>query len=107
MKNMNSAATQSAPDRPHEESVVELLRSDSVFRAQYLNDVFADGDKEEILVALRRVAEAFGMARVAEKAHLNPTSLYRTLSPAGNPELANFLAILSAVGLKMQVSANT
>ena len=92
-----------SPSRPHEESVIELLRNSGEFRAQYLNDVLADGDKEEILLALRRIAESFGMATVAEKAHLNPTSLYRTLSPAGNPELASLLAILAAVGLKMQV----
>lgn len=91
------------PSRPHEESVIELLRDNAEFRTEYLNDVLADGNKDEILLALRRVAEAFGMARVAENAHLNPTSLYRSLSPAGNPELASLLAILSAVGLKMQV----
>ena len=103
MDTLSNDAVKHAPSRPHEESVVELLRNDAEFRTQYLNDVLADGDKEEILVAIRRVAEAFGMARVAESAHLNPTSLYKTLSPAGNPELASLLAIFSAVGLKMQV----
>lgn len=45
------------------------------------------------------------VARVAESAHLNPTSLYRTLSLSGNLGLASLLAIFSAVGLKIQVQA--
>lgn len=105
MSMLNSKPQSPPLSRPHEESVIELLRENAEFRTEYLNNVLADGDREEILLAMRRIAEAFGMARVAESAHLNPTSLYRTLSPSGNPELASLLAIFSAVGLKMQVQA--
>lgn len=105
MSTVNSKPQSFPLSRPHEESVIELLRENAEFRTKYLNDVLADGNREEILLAMRRIAEAFGMARVAESTHLNPTSLYRTLSPNGNPELASLLAIFSAVGLKMQVQA--
>lgn len=105
MSMLNSKPQSPPLSRAHEESVIELLRENAEFRTEYLNNVLADGDREEILLAMRRIAEAFGMARVAESAHLNPTSLYRTLSPNGNPELASLLAIFSAVGLKMQVQA--
>jgi DNA-binding phage protein len=40
---------------------------------------------------------------VAEKANLNPTQLYRTLSEQGNPELHSLSAILKAMGLRLAV----
>ena len=50
------------------------------------------------------MAEAFGgVPAVAEQAHLNPTQLYRTLSPEGNPALRNFSAILKAMGMRLSV----
>lgn len=54
----------------------------------------------ELLIALRQMAKAFGgMQVVAEKAQLNPTQLYRTLSAEGNPELTSISAILRAMGM--------
>ena len=40
---------------------------------------------------------------MAEKANLNPTQLYRTLSEEGNPELTSLTAILKAMGLRLTV----
>jgi len=40
---------------------------------------------------------------VAEQAHLNPTQLYRTLSPKGNPALNSLTAILKTMGLRLAV----
>ena len=44
-----------------------------------------------------------GIPVLAEKAHLNPKQLYRTLSPTGNPELRSLSAILGALGLLLAV----
>ena len=55
--------------------------------------------------ALRRIAEAFGVKDVAEAAHLNPKTIYRTLSPSGNPELKSFQAILGAMGMRLAVTS--
>jgi len=53
---------------------------------------------------LRRVATAFGgVGQVAEAADLNATTLYRTLSRRGNPELKSLTAILKAMGLRIAV----
>jgi DNA-binding phage protein len=50
------------------------------------------------------MTKAFGgVQSVAEKANLNPTQLYRTLSEAGNPELRSLSAILKAMGLRLAV----
>jgi DNA-binding phage protein len=43
--------------------------------------VHEDGDEQELMVALRQVAEAFdGVPKLADKTKLNATTLYRTLS---------------------------
>ena len=40
---------------------------------------------------------------IAEKAHLNATQLYRTLSAEGNPELRSLTAVLKAMGMRLAV----
>ncbi|GAB3627309.1 hypothetical protein GCM10027419_21600 [Pandoraea terrae] len=57
-----------------------------------------------MLVALRQMTRAFGgVQAVAAQAQLNPTQLYRTLSPKGNPGLSSLSAILKAMGLRLSV----
>ena len=52
----------------------------------------------------RMCQKAFGgVGKVAGKADLNATSLYRALGPGGNPELKSLRAILDAMGLKLSV----
>ena len=62
------------------------------------------GDQEDLMLALRMVASAFGMKDVADAVRLNAKTLYRTLLPAGNPELRSFQAILGALGLRLAVT---
>jgi probable addiction module antidote protein len=90
--------------RSHEDATVESLRRDPSFAADYLNDVLVDGDEKELMMALRRVAEAFGgISKLASKTRLNATTLYRTLSPRGNPELKSMNSMLKAMGLRLAV----
>ncbi len=90
--------------RPHDEAMSELYRSDPALALEVINDILADGDQAELLTVLRQLALAFGgVQAVAEQAHLNPTQLYRTLSPQGNPALNSLTAILKAMGLRLAV----
>lgn len=90
--------------RSHEEASIESFRRDPRFAAEYLNAVLEDGDQEELMLALRRIASAFGgVAGIAQAAELNATTLYRTLSQRGNPELRSLTAILKALGLRIAV----
>ncbi len=94
----------SPPSRNHEIATVESFRQDPQFAAEYLNAVLADGDQEELLLAIRRMAEAFGgVPKLAAKVELNATTLYRTLSPKGNPALKSLMAILHAMGMQLAV----
>jgi len=84
--------------------VVELLREDPQLAAEMLNGILEDGDQSELLTVLRQMAKAFGgVPKVAGQAHLNPTQLYRTLSPAGNPAISSLSAILKVMGLRLAV----
>ena len=95
---------QHKPYRDHEEAFIESLRKDPQFGAEYLNAVLEDGDQKELMLALRRIAEAFGgVSKLAEQAELNATTLYRTLSPQGNPELKSLTSILKAIGMRIAV----
>lgn len=92
------------PYMAHEDATIESFRKDPAYAAEYLNAVLEDGSQEELLLALRRIAEAFGMKQIAGEARLNVNTLYRTLSPAGNPELRSFQAILGAMGMRLAVT---
>jgi probable addiction module antidote protein len=70
--------------------------------AEYVNAASEDSE-EMFLIALRDVAEARQMARVANEAGVAREALYRMLSEEGNPRLNTLWAILNAVGLHIQV----
>jgi probable addiction module antidote protein len=91
-------------DRTHDEAMAELFKEDPSYALELLNVILEDGEQGELLVALRQMTKAFGgVQTVAEKANLNPTQLYRTLSEHGNPELRSLSAILKAMGLRLAV----
>jgi probable addiction module antidote protein len=91
-------------DRNHDEAMAEEFKQDPAYTLELLNEILADGEQGELLIALRQMAKAFGgVQSVAEKANLNPTQLYRTLSEEGNPELRSLSAILKAMGLRLAV----
>jgi len=90
--------------RGHEEATAESFRKDPVFAAEYLTTVLAEGNQEELMVALRRIAQAFGgVPKLAERTKLNATTLYRTLSRQGNPELRSMTTLLKALGMRLAV----
>jgi probable addiction module antidote protein len=90
--------------RSHDDATVESFRRDRKFAAAYLDQVLADGDQEELMLALRRLSAAFGgVPGLAQQAGLNATTLYRTLSGSGNPELRTLQALLAAMGLRLSV----
>ncbi len=73
----------------------------------YLEAAFEDGDPGLIAAALGDVARAKGMTKVAADAGLGRESLYKALSPDGNPELATVLKVMQALGLRLHASTTT
>ena len=72
----------------------------------YLEAAFEDGDPTLIAAALGDIARARGMTEVAAEAGLGRESLYKALSPNGNPEFATMLKVMHALGLRMHASAD-
>lgn len=71
--------------------------------AAYLEAALDDGDLALILAALGDIARAKGMTQIAREADLGRESLYKSLSPSGNPEFATILKVVSALGLRLHV----
>ncbi len=89
----------------HDEALVRELRADPTFAAEYLQAAMEDTEEPAVLlIALRRISEAYGMADVAKAAGIKRESLYRALSPKGNPTLKTLTAVLKAVGLRLAVA---
>lgn len=73
--------------------------------ALYLEAAFEDGDPALIAAALGDAARARGMTKVAAEAGLGRESLYKALSPGGNPEFATVLKVMRALGLRLRPTA--
>lgn len=90
--------------KSHDDAVITMLREDPDMAIDYLRTAFDELDEEggetTLLMALRHVVKAQGgMAVVAERAKLSRESLYRALSPKGNPTLRTMTAVIKATGL--------
>jgi len=90
----------------HDESVVRRIRRDPKFAAAYLKAALDDAHEPgTLLIALRHLAQAQGISKVAKAAGIERESLYRALSFRGNPRLSTLVAVTKAIGLKLTVEA--
>ena len=86
--------------------MIQLIREDPNFAAEYLKAALEDTDEPRVLlIALRHIVLARGIARVAKAAGVERESLYRALSAKGNPRLSTLIAVARAVGLKLTLKA--
>lgn len=97
-----------AASASHEDWVLDTLRADPEFAVEYLKQAMAEMNEPDgrgaALLALRQIAESCGgIAKVAEAAGVQRESLYRALSPKGNPTLNTLLAVLKSVGMRLSV----
>lgn len=86
--------------RPWELTRAEFLIDPEV-AASYIQEAEEEGS--DVIQALRHVAEAHGIAKVAKRAGIRRETLYKMLSEDGNPTLENFNLIISALGLKTTI----
>jgi probable addiction module antidote protein len=69
--------------------------------AAYLQAALEDGDPALVIHALGNIARARGMSQIARETGLRRESLYKALSPDGNPEFATVLKVVQALGIKL------
>ncbi len=72
--------------------------------AAYLEAAFEEGDASLIAAVLGDIARAKGMTQIAKETGLGRESLYKALSPEGNPEFSTILKVVGALGMKLHAT---
>ncbi len=83
--------------------VVDYLKTDEDM-VDYLEAAMEDGNPVVIATAIGNIARAKGMTQIARKAGIGRVSLYKALSPEGNPEFATVLKVVKALGLRLHAT---
>lgn len=69
--------------------------------AAYLQAALEEGDPALVIHALGNIARARGMSQIARDTGLRRESLYKALSPHGNPEFATILKVVQSLGIEL------
>lgn len=85
--------------------IVESLDNDERIAA-YLEAALEENDAPLIASALGDIARAKGMSEIARQTGLGRESLYKALSPEGNPEFSTVLKVIRALGLRLHASTD-
>ena len=73
------------------------------YSKEYLNAALGDDDRRVFLIALRDVAEAHGMSRLAARTRISREHFYRMLSKSGNPQWDTLRKILDQIGFRVML----
>ena len=73
--------------------------------AAYLDAALEEGDPALVAATLGDIARARGMSGIAKETGLGRESLYKALSPEGNPEISTVLKVIKALGLRLHATA--
>jgi probable addiction module antidote protein len=92
-----------APRDVSYDDTLAIILKDPIEAAAYIEAVMELDEPATLLVALRHVAKAHGMAEVARRADMGDKTLFRALSEDGNPTLSTISKVLHAVGLRLSV----
>jgi probable addiction module antidote protein len=88
--------------KDYQKYLIESLKEPAE-AVEYLNASLEEAREtpELFLVALRNVAEAHGISRLAKKTKLNREYLYTMLSKSGNPRYQSLIKLLQAMGIRL------
>lgn len=90
------------PYKSYDKYLAKSLK-DPVEAAAYLNAALEENDPAVFLVAFYNVAQAHGIKKIADAAHLHRVSLNKMFSRKGNPELKSLLKVFAASHLRIRV----
>jgi probable addiction module antidote protein len=71
--------------------------------AEYLTAALEHPDPDAFLVAVRDIAKARGITKVAAEAGLGRESLYKALKPGAQPRFDTVRRLIEALGVKLDV----
>lgn len=72
--------------------------------AEYLTAALENPDPDAFLVAVRDVAKAQGISKVASNAGLGRESLYKALKAGAHPRFDTVCRLLNALGVKLDIT---
>ncbi|MCL6262159.1 addiction module antidote protein [Craterilacuibacter sp. RT1T] len=72
--------------------------------AEYLNAALEDGNPDMLLLAVRDIARARGMAQLAKDSGMGRESLYKALMPGAKPRYDTMLKLLRALGVQLHAT---
>ncbi len=81
--------------------IADYLDSKKAIR-EYLTQVLADGDTDELLRALGHIARTKGMTEIAKKTGLGRESLYKTFQAGTKPKFETIVKVLDSFGVRLQ-----
>lgn len=70
--------------------------------AEYISQVLADGDSEELLRAIGYIAKARGMTQLAKDTGLGRESLYKAFRKGAKPQFETVYKVLSALNIDLK-----
>ena len=73
--------------------------------AEYMSQVIADGEQDELLRAMGYIAKAKGMTQISQETGLGRESLYKTFQEGTDPKFSTISKVLKAMGLSLQIEA--
>ena len=82
----------------------DYLDSEEVI-AEYLTAALENPDPDAFLIAVRDVAKAQGISKVAANAGLGRESLYKALKPGAQPRFDTVRRLLDALGVRLDIAA--
>lgn len=88
----------------YEQDLIRRLQ-DKQLALYYLQEALVDEDPRVFFVALKRVIEVRGikMEDLAKSTGVNRVTLYKMLSPKGNPGFINMNKIIQALGFRLGI----
>lgn len=96
---LRGAATRALPKA----YLISLLDDPEIY-SEFLK-LCMEQDKSDDLRMTRKgllmIVKRLGVSRIAKGARINRVTLYRILSPSGNPSLKNLIALLKAIGIRL------
>lgn len=69
--------------------------------AEYLTAALEDDNPEMLLTAIKDVARARGMTKVAKDTGLGRESLYKALAPGAKPRYETVMKVIRALGVRL------
>ena len=80
---------------------------DAEDEAFLIADAFETGDLAHMRDVISTIARARGMSKIAVQAGVTREALYRSLGPAGDPQMSTLFGVIRALGMRVSVSPIT